>query len=118
MKQKFKISQLAAKPIEVELEHPTAGKTGIFIKLVGPQSKQFRDALDVFQKSENTEEDNLKLFASCLVGWDEEAFEKPFSVEAAVEFFSAPENAWAANFLIPIVKDHTKFFRPLDGKAV
>lgn len=110
-KAKFKISQLAAKQIDLELEHPVEGPTGIIVKLVGPQSTQFRDALKVFEESEGTEEDNLKLFAACFVGWDEEAFEQPFSVEAAAEFLSKPENSWVANVIVPIVKDYTKFFR-------
>lgn len=111
MKAKFKVSQLAAKPIDVELKHPTEGDTGIFVKIVGPQSKQFRDALAKFEESEGTADDNLDLFAACFVGWDEEAFEQEFSNEAARHFLKAPENAWAANFLIAIIKDHTQFFR-------
>lgn len=111
MKQKFKMNDLAAKPLELELEHPVIGKTGIKIKLLGPHSQQVRDAFGVFEASEKKEDDQLKLFANCLLGWDEEAFEMPFSVENAMKFFRVPENAWAASFIGPKLKDPNIFFR-------
>jgi hypothetical protein len=110
MKAKFKITQLAAKPIKVELVHPTQGETGIFVDLVGPHSKQFHTAFEAFEASEQKQEDNLKLFASCFIGWDDEAFEMPFSAENALAFFSNSDNAWAANFIAPILKDANRFF--------
>lgn len=115
---KFKINQLAAKPIDVELEHPTEGKTGIIVKMCGPHSKQFKEAATVFRNLEKpTDEDHLKLFTSCLMGWDEEAFDQPFSVEAANAMLIQPESQWIMDFLAPMVRDHKLFFRPQNEQA-
>lgn len=111
MKAKFKLSQLAAKPITVELKHPKFGDTGIEVTLVGPMSTQFRTALDKFRALDTvTDADQLELFVSTIVGWDEEAFERPFSKEAALEVFGQPENEWMTNQLTEVAKEALNFF--------
>jgi hypothetical protein len=110
-KAKFKINQLAAKPVDVDLIHPTEGLTGIVVKLVGPHSRQFKDAYEAFKNSEQTVDDNLLLFVSCVIGWDEEAFEMPYSTENAMKLFKNPENAWIAECIAPVMRDSLQFFR-------
>lgn len=118
MKARYKIGQLAAKPISVELKHPLeqfntseTGGTGIFMKVVGPHSKVFNEAKDAFDNSDQTKEDNVKLFASCVVGWDKEDFDVEYSPEEAVKLFSDPENVWIVNCIAPIVRDSINFFQ-------
>jgi hypothetical protein len=118
MKAKFKINQLAAKPVDVELVHPTIGATGIFVQMCGPHSAKLKTAFEAYYKLENpTETDQIKLFVASLMGWDEEAFEQPFSPEAALAFFSQPENSWISEQLAPVMVDKTKFFRVEGRKA-
>lgn len=113
MKAKFKVSQLAAKAIEVELVHPTAGETGIKVKLLGPHSQQVRDAYAKYHAIETPSDgDEYELLAGCFAGWDEEAFEMEFSKENVIKFFSNPENSWAAQSVAPTLKDPNAFFRP------
>ena len=111
MKAKFKVNQLAAKPIEVELKHPVHGDTGIMVKIVGPQSKQFAEAAAEFEASAKGPDDNIRMFARCFVDWDADAFEMPFSHEDCFNFLKQPENGWVAETVAPLVKDHLHFFR-------
>jgi hypothetical protein len=110
-----KVSQFAAKPLKVELEHEEFGKTGIFVTVVGPQSKQFRQAFEKYQalspEDQDKKEANTAFFATCVVGWDTDDFGEVWSPEACLAFFSNPENEWAMKFLSPIMGDHRKFFR-------
>lgn len=118
MKSKFKINQLAAQPIDVELVHPVAGATGIFVKMCGPHSSKLKAAFEEYQKLDTpTDEDNVRLFTASMIGWDEEAFEQPFTPENALNFFKQPENGWIAEQLAPTMMDKNKFFRVEGDKA-
>lgn len=117
MKAKFRISQLAATPKDIELIHPVVGETGIVMQVAGPHSKQFQNAYDVFSTSAQLSDDNLKLFCSCIIGWDEEAMEMPFSLENAEKFFADPTNAWVSNQLAPVMKEYKQFFRIEGGQT-
>ena len=111
MKAKFKIMDLAAKPLELELEHPIEGLTNIIVKVVGPHSQQFKDVQKKIQTEGLTENSNHEVIAACIVGWDEESFEMPYTPENAREFVFKPENQWVCNFLAEYVTDLTLFFR-------
>ena len=112
MKAKFKIMDLAAKPIERELIHPVHGETGIIVKLVGPHSQQFRDLQKrLAEAKEVTTETNYEVIASLIVGWDEEAFEMPCTPENVRDYIFAPENQWVSNFLSEFITDQFQFFR-------
>lgn len=110
MKTKFKISQLAAKAIDVELIHPEHNKTGIMVELVGPHSKVFQEAKAVYETTDGTAADNIRLFSACIVGWDSECMEMDWSVENSFNYFSKPENTWAVQFLSPIIRDELNFY--------
>lgn len=111
MKAKFKIKQLAAvDTIDLELVHPKHGATGIMLKAAGPTHPAWKEALDVWRKSEDTEADNLELLASTVLGWDEDAFELPYTKENVIAVLGAEENTWIVNQVGATVRDHTKFF--------
>lgn len=114
MKAKFKIMQLAAKPVDFELIHPVHGATGIIVKLAGPHSKEFRATVERLQQADQTNVDliarGVEILSACIVGWDEEAFEMPWSPEAAKAFITLPENQWAAEQLGAKINDQALFF--------
>lgn len=119
MKAKFKINQLAAQPINVELVHPVAGPTGIFVKMCGPHSSKLKAALEVYNKIDSpTEAESIQMFASSLMGWDEDAFEMPFSDANAALFLSQAENRWIVDQIAPMSMDRNKFFRVEDREVV
>lgn len=112
-KQKFKISQLAAKPITVELVHPVAGETGIFLSVCGPHSPKLRAAFAEYNSKETkSDKDHTDLIAGMVMDWDVEAFELPYSDENAKIVFAQVENSWIVEQLAPMVRDYTLFFRP------
>jgi hypothetical protein len=110
VKTKFKISQLAAKPATIELIHPSVGETGIVLEIVGQHSKTFQEALAIYESSDNTPDDNIRLLSSCIVGWDSDSMEMDWSVENAFKFFSDPANQWAIAFLTPFIKNELNFY--------
>lgn len=111
MKAKFKIAQLAAKPLELELVHPKHGETGIVITLVGPHSQKFRDAIDAYRETEGTAQDNLALMASTVVGWDEEAFDGPATPENVMALLGDPVNEWIVTQVSEKIRDSASFFQ-------
>lgn len=110
MKAKFKVLQLAAKPVEFELVHPVHGETGIIVKMVGPHSKEFREIVQALQEEPNAVTRGIEILSSCIVGWDEEAFEMPYSKEAAKDFITMPENEWVVQQLSEKINDQALFF--------
>jgi len=50
------------------------------------------------------------LFAACVVGWDEEAFELPFTKENVIATFSKTENQWMVLNIVPFIREATNFF--------
>jgi len=111
MKSKFKIKQLAAvDTIDMELIHPKHGATGIVLKAAGPTHPVWKEALKVWRESEDTEADNLALLSACVLAWDEEAFELPYTTENVIAVLGSEENTWIVNQVGQTVRDHTKFF--------
>jgi hypothetical protein len=76
------------------LLHPTWGDTGIKIKVAGPLSAKWLDSVTKFLESEQTTEDKSKLLTSVIIGWDEESFGGPFSIEARDKLFEDDANYW------------------------
>ena len=112
MKAKFKINQLAAKPLDIELIHPVKGNTGIMVKMVGPHSIQYRELQKRLQAREViNNQDNYEVISSLLIAWDEEAFGIAWSEEAVRTVILNPENQWISNFLSETVTDQLQFFR-------
>lgn len=113
MKAKFKLSQLAAvDTVQKELIHPKHGDTGIFVTLAGPTHPAWKAALEIYNGTEGDQnERGLKLFASSVLGWDEEAMEMPYSQENALALFKDPKHEWMARQLTDAVLDNTTFFQ-------
>lgn len=112
MKAKFKLKQLeSVDTIDKELVHPKHGNTGIMVKLAGPTHPVWKEALKVWRDSEDTEEDNKRLVSSAILGWDEEAFEAPYSKEAVIEAFSNPGNEWMVEYVFGTIREHKNFFQ-------
>lgn len=116
MKAKFKLMELAAQPVDLELVHPVFGDTGIIVKLVGPHSTEYHEIVKqmiVEQQAgtEQMESSGKRMMAACIVGWDEEGFEMPYSKEAALEVVSKAENTWMLDQIALTIEDYKKFFR-------
>src|SRR5688572_24167571 len=101
----MKLEQLMPSVAKMELIHPGTGATGLFLNLIGQDSKVFRDKARAVAKSmtgkkanemdtAHLEKQNIELVAACVVGWsDEEAF-GPYSPARAIEVMSMDELAW------------------------
>jgi len=130
----FDIKNLVPNVAKLELKYPISGEpTGVFIKVVGQDSKQFYDAKVIMMKRfveiqaqkkeiDVVEQEQLLLhaLASCVVGWDEE-FNVCFkSVDAqgtgayrhdlVVEMFKNPEFSELRNQIDKFVGDRAHFF--------
>jgi hypothetical protein len=122
----MKLSDL--KPIQQKLElHSPKDDSplGIFLDVVGPDSKQVRDIERQLQKEgiargkagseveiEEVESILIKKFAAAIVGWDsayDEAMEGPYSPEYAVTLLT--EYRWIADAVAGYVSNRQHFFR-------
>lgn len=124
---KITLNDLKAKPFKLELQHPTTKQPlGVFIDIVGKNSKQFKDKFyDVVEqtqvkgKDERTtvekmklaEQQSIVLVATCIVGWeDEEFFGGAYSPERAFEIVSDPTLAWVKDQIDSAVVEESHFF--------
>lgn len=120
----MQLSSLFPQRAEYELIHPITGDaTGVVFKLVGHDSKQFRDkAREIFKakqgkKSDDflaTEIENQDLVAACIVGWNEGAEEAfgPYSERRANEVIKMDELVYVREQLELFVSKRANFFRP------
>lgn len=118
---KMTLNDLRPTTKKIELIHPTQGNTGIYVELVGQDSKAFRERSKALMKQrlaegkdakidvDQLEKDNADLAATCVVGWDEEVF-GPFSKEKAREIMGDPELTWIREQVEEAVKERTNFF--------
>lgn len=116
----------------MEIKMPDGTPTGVVLKLVGQDSKQFRA---VQKKSaqllmpqnegekptvEQLERAGAELVAACIVGWegmvdgDEEV---PYSEKKALELMMTAELTFIREQVEAYVMKRTNFFRPGTGKA-
>lgn len=123
MKAKFKLSQLALQDRKtITLVHPKHGDTGIEVVIAGPTNPTWEKALKEFHekmdekvsKPEAEESENdyagIELYASAILGWDEEALEQKYSHEAALELLKDEKYYWLGPQIIEATKDHMSFF--------
>lgn len=123
----MKISDLAAKPITVELKHPvTKQPLGVTVNIVGKNSSQFKNKFyEIVEKAQAAGQDKklpaekmkaaevqgAELIAHCIVGWsDNEFFEGEYSVDRALQIVGAPELAWVKEQLDAAIVDDSLFF--------
>jgi len=122
----MKLSTLLPNVAKMELIHPEIGPTGIFINLIGQDSKVFRDKAKVIasslvgKSSKDADYDKLitqsiELAAACIVGWsgleDEEGNEIPYSPAKALELVADPGLAYLKEQVEEFIADRKNFFR-------
>ena len=106
--------------LTLEIKDPATNEIETTLKVVGNESRYFKDLLMARYRAEKVLEDintankadiidqSIWFAAAHIVEWDEEYFGKPFSVEAACDVLSEP----AATF---IVQQITEFVAKRDG---
>lgn len=115
-KPKFKLSQLAAAPAEIELVHPIVefndpetGNTGYAVKIAGPHSLEYRKAQEKYFESNRTYEDQSELVSSVFLGWT--GFDEEFSKEAVLAFVSDEGNRWALTQIQEFATNPANFYK-------
>ena len=118
----MKLEALMPSVAKMELVHPVKGPTGVFLHLIGQDTKVFRDKARAVAKSLNgkkpgtvefdqLEKQNVELAATCIVGWsDEEAF-GVYTPARALELMQMDELSWVREQVEEFVKDRANFFR-------
>lgn len=100
---------------------------GIFLKVVGPDSREVRAIERELQKDgiargkagneiqlEEIEEVLIKKFAAAVVGWDEkynEDMEGAYSPEYTLKLFMDPDYRWVVDQVASYVSQRQNFFR-------
>jgi hypothetical protein len=110
-------------PVDLELKHPVSNEPlGVFIRVVGPDSTEFRDARNAFIKKHPINSDapdavalqaeNDVILASLIVGWSsDEFFQGPFTKAAALALISNPGYNWLKRQLGDFTDKTSNFFR-------
>lgn len=125
---KLTLADLAAKPLELELKHPSSGEPlGMFVTIVGKNSTQFRnkfyDIIELAQAqakddgASNTQRNRIaevqaaELIAECIIGWsDNEFFGGEYSIERAFDIVSKAEFKWVKDQIDTAIADEGIFF--------
>ena len=124
---KATLMDLAAKPVDVALTHPVTGEDlGVTVKMVGKNSRRFKDKFYEAIAEASSDAENAKssaermkaaeargatLIAHCIIGWsDDEFFGGMYSAERALEIVSNPETAWVREQLDAAIVDEKRFF--------
>lgn len=119
----MKLESLFPQVAKLELIHPGTGATGVFLHVVGQDTKVFRDkAREIARSISKTkgqtadpvemEREGIELVAACIVGWsDEEAF-GVYSPARALELMQMDELGWVREQVEAFVKERANFFRP------
>lgn len=120
------IQDLAAKPIKVELKHPTTDEAlGVFVTIVGKNSRRFKDRfyqsvaeaqaepkeLPNGEKMLAAERRGAELIATCIIGWDnQEFFGGEYTPERAMDLVVQPELSWVKDQVEVAILDSDRFF--------
>jgi hypothetical protein len=116
------LADLLPQAVDLELKHPvTLDPLGVSLKVVGPDSSQFRTATTVLMKRrltgdalspEEVLDHNCKLLASLVTGWSsDEFFGGAYSATAVEAIFSNPGYGWVREQVEAFTQDRTNFFR-------
>lgn len=123
----MKLTDLKPSVASMEVVHPTMGATGVTLRLVGQDTKQFRDKAKQIAKSvvgkgtkdvdlDAMQDQNLELVACCIVGWsgleDDDGAELEYTPERALELIRNPELSFIKEQVEEFVADRKNFFRP------
>jgi hypothetical protein len=109
---------------DLPITFPDGTATGIVLKLVGQDSKQFRDVAKRMAGSmlgqqdkpdvEALDKQGAELAAACIVGWsgiDDGDSSLPYSSAKAIELMSMPELTFIRQQVEGFVSQRTNFFR-------
>lgn len=118
----MKITDLLPEAVDLELKHPVSGELlGVSLKVVGPDSIQFRTARNALIKrkmdgAQSTPEEmianNDELLASLVVGWsNDEFFDGPYSPAKVKELIANPGLAWLREQIDNFTETRANFFR-------
>jgi len=126
----MKITDLFPVAVDLQLNHPVTGDPlGVSLKVVGPDSVQFRNARNEFLRVRGLNSDkeatpdelqgyNDKILASLVIGWsDTEFFGGEYSPTAALNLISTPELGWLRDQLSKFTDKRTNFFRTSEQTA-
>lgn len=117
---------------DVKIILPNGEETDITIKVVGQDSKQFREVskkwASEIMNAERTkkfdpelyERQQLEICLACITGWaglQEDDVEIPFSQEKAKELLAMPELSFIRDQLSGFIAERGNFFRPRQKAA-
>ena len=118
------LAQLLPAPAEVVINLPDGTPTDIVFKMVGQDSKQFRDIAKKMARSmlgkeqkpdiDALEQQNAELIASCVVGWKgltEDGQPLDYTPAKALDLLNRPELSFIREQLEVCVAKRTNFFR-------
>jgi hypothetical protein len=114
---------------DLEIKMPDGTPTGIVLKVVGQDSKEFRNfakriASQVMSREDKVSVDELEkqgaeAVAACIVGWTSfltNGEPLPYSPEKAIELMATPELAFVREQVEAYVTQRANFFRPRTEK--
>ena len=120
----FTIADLFPIPVDLPLNHPVTGEPlGVSLKVVGPDSTEFRDARNAFIKRHPVNGDKIPdaielqgendaILASLIIGWSsDEFFQGAFTKDAALKLVSNPGLNWMKQQLGEFTDKRSHFFR-------
>lgn len=127
----MELSQLFPISTDLDIILPTGESTGIKLKVVGQDSKQFREvskriATSMLGKEEEKpdvealERQGAELAAACIIGWSgltEGGIEIPFTQQKAVELMLMPELTFIRQQVEVCVSKRASFFRKSEKPA-
>jgi hypothetical protein len=116
---------------DLPISNDAGQPTGIVLKVVGTNSKSYREAVkrsaksmlgkEAHQDFDLIERNNAHLAAACIVGWtgllDERGEPVPYSPQTAIELMLMPELTYMKEAVEGFAADKARFFRPSDRAA-
>lgn len=107
---------------KMEIVHPFQGPLGIFLEIVGMDSKEYRTESKKFMKArleskqgavdlDQMEKDNAALAAACIKSWPEDVF-GPYTKENVFSIMYDPEMSWLREQVEVAIQNRHNFFRP------
>lgn len=118
---KKKLSDFALLPFTFELVHPEGGNTGATVTIVSTNCNAFiSKSMELNNKFTNVDPNSVpydqqmlntaELYASVVIGWDEEFFEKEFTTDNVIEVLKDPQNIWILSQITNELQKHENFF--------
>lgn len=115
----------------LEIKFPDGSPTGLKLKVVGQDSKQFREVAKQYGQQmlgsdskpdiDLLEKQNTELIASCIVGWDEvigdDGNPVMYSPENAKALVGTPELTYIRNQVEAYIGQRANFFRAVNEAA-